>query len=335
MIDLEAMEIGQLKKYSIGIVTVDKDPESYEIEAVPIEKMIGLDGTLAKESTTIRIEGVDSKGKAYSFEHQISQSVPCQWLPLGGSNRATAPDVVAGEQVVIYQYGDAPIFYWTTLGIHDELRTTEDVIYTWVARPNKEDDVNMDNNVYSLRVNTREKYIEFKTTNALGEPFTYKIKLDTDYGKLLVTDDTDNRWLIDSPEKLIEFHNADGTYIKLSKEDIYAFCKNMINFHCKGDLIGKVEGNAKIEVDGTTDLISGDHFHAEAPTMDFGVSDALEPSVLGDQLATYIVDHLKPWLDNHVHLGNMNRPTSKPLVPYPPGAGAHGGDVYSKVNKNQ
>lgn len=76
-----------------------------------------------------------------------------------------------------------------------------------------------------------------------------------------------------------------------------------------------------------------------APAIDLGESADLEPSVLGDKLAAWIEGELKPWLDDHVHIGNLGIPTgpaqSSPSGPFDAGTGANGGDVYSTKNRNQ
>lgn len=76
-----------------------------------------------------------------------------------------------------------------------------------------------------------------------------------------------------------------------------------------------------------------------APQIDLGESAALEPSVLGDQLATWIETVLTPWLNNHQHIGNLGAPTSPaqaaPAGPFEPADAAAGGGVYSTKNRNQ
>ena len=76
-----------------------------------------------------------------------------------------------------------------------------------------------------------------------------------------------------------------------------------------------------------------------SPKIDLGEPASLEPSVLGDKLAEWITGQLKPWLDNHQHIGNLGQPTSAamtaPLGPFEEGAGAQGGAVYSQKNRNQ
>lgn len=79
-------------------------------------------------------------------------------------------------------------------------------------------------------------------------------------------------------------------------------------------------GNLAITVNGPVTV--------KAPKIDLGQS-GLEPVVLGDKLATWITDQLKPWLDSHNHGG------AAPVEPFQPGEGASGGNVYSTKNKSQ
>ena len=76
-----------------------------------------------------------------------------------------------------------------------------------------------------------------------------------------------------------------------------------------------------------------------SPLIDLGEDADLEPSVLGDKLAQWIMQELKPWLDSHQHIGNLGKPTSPasmgPFGPFEAGNGDKGGNVYSQKNRNQ
>lgn len=74
-----------------------------------------------------------------------------------------------------------------------------------------------------------------------------------------------------------------------------------------------------------------------SPKIDLGEDADLEPSVLGDKLAAWIVQELKPYADTQQHIGNLGAPTSPALAvqPFEPGTGAQGGAVYSTKNRNQ
>lgn len=75
-----------------------------------------------------------------------------------------------------------------------------------------------------------------------------------------------------------------------------------------------------------------------SPLIELGESANLEPSVLGDKLASWIESELKPWLDSHQHPAGSpftGAAQAAPTAAFPPGSGGGGGAVYSTKNKNQ
>ncbi len=66
----------------------------------------------------------------------------------------------------------------------------------------------------------------------------------------------------------------------------------------------------------------------KAKEIDLGES-ALQPVVLGDNLAQWVKNELKDWLDTHHHGG------PPPVTPFDEGEAATGGNVYSTKNKTQ
>lgn len=81
------------------------------------------------------------------------------------------------------------------------------------------------------------------------------------------------------------------------------------------------------------------HVTVNSPRIDLGEQSALEPSVLGDQLAAWITKTLKLYLDQQRHIGNLGFPTGPaqeaPHGPFNEGPGKKGGAVYSQRNRNQ
>lgn len=90
-------------------------------------------------------------------------------------------------------------------------------------------------------------------------------------------------------------------------------------------------GNLAITVNGPVTV--------NAPQIDIGEPARLEPIVLGDKLADWITNQLKPWLDGHVHPETQSSYTgpaqSGTTGPFDEGEGAQGGNVYSTKNKTQ
>lgn len=98
------------------------------------------------------------------------------------------------------------------------------------------------------------------------------------------------------------------------------------------------EGALNISVTGPVNVTATDKVTVSAPEIDLG-EGGLEPVVLGEKLATWITSELKPWLDNHNHIGNLGSPTSGasagPTGAFEAGEGASGGAVYSQKNRSQ
>lgn len=76
-----------------------------------------------------------------------------------------------------------------------------------------------------------------------------------------------------------------------------------------------------------------------SPLIDLGEAADLEPSILGDKHADWVVGTLKTWMDTHSHIGNLGIPTSAamtgPVGPFEPSEAEQGGEVYSTKNRNQ
>lgn len=91
------------------------------------------------------------------------------------------------------------------------------------------------------------------------------------------------------------------------------------------------KGQINITVNGPANL--------SAPKINLGEESALEPSVLGNKLASWIKDELTSWLNTHQHIGNLGAPTSPamaaPVGEFVIGAAEAGGAVYSTKNRNQ
>lgn len=94
-----------------------------------------------------------------------------------------------------------------------------------------------------------------------------------------------------------------------------------------------------VPADGATVVVNAQtKVTVNSPLIDLGEAADLEPSVLGDKLATWITSQLKPWLDNHNHPAGTpftGSASSGTQGAFNAGNGAQGGNVYSQKNKNQ
>lgn len=218
----------KLKRYSLGIVAMNKALDSDLIEAVPIEDMNFVDGDLSDNATKYKAKGENSQGQAYEHEIDTTVTILAKWIPDGNSNRRTPPDVRRGERVQIWQYGDQDKYYWSTLFYEADLRKLETVVYTY-SNTRVEDEKSTPDTTYYMEVSTHKKHITLHTSKNDGEPFVYDIQLNTKEGFLLIKDDIGNFIQLDSKNVRITAQNADGSYLDINRKNIHGYAPDTIN----------------------------------------------------------------------------------------------------------
>ena len=311
------MIVSKLKFISIGVVTEHKERDSHEVPVVPIEYTPAIDGSLMDVIEEIEVGARDRDDVEYTVKLKVGSSIVATWLP-EGSNRITPPDIRRGTQVKLWQYADHDRYYWSSMGFDDDLMRLETAVFAYAAEPDPTIELDPALNMYTAEISTHDRHITIHTSQANDEPFQYTIKLDTALGNFHIHDSTGNEWWFDSAERLFRFKNSDDTVIELDKLNI--------NLSCQGILTGYVKEKIDITCDGP--------FVARAPTMQFGLDDAVQPSVLGDNLAAAF-QRIHDWLNAHTHTGNLGVPTSPPLTPLNEASVLASGDSYSTVNTNQ
>lgn len=318
----------KIKIVSIGYVASDKPRDTHELQVVPVEITPQLDGELANVTTEMDVEGQDKYEEKYTVQVTASSTVTATWLPIG-SNRVTSPDMKRREKVLLWQYADSDKYYWTPMGLDDDLRRLETVVYAWSATDDIDEELDITSNMYTLEISTHNGHITLHTTQANDEPFEYTIQLNTRDGNFFFTDNIGNTVKIDSEERQIRAINADDSEVNIEKTKIYAYAQEEIEVKCDGQLIGYVKDLVDITCDGP--------FKARAPTMQFGQDDAVQPSVLGDNHAKGHED-MEDWVNDTLQvIGNLGAPTSVPSAVQRMDIASlkNGGDSYSKVNTNQ
>lgn len=220
--------VSKLRFYSIGVVASNKPLKSKEIEVWPSEELPMTNGFLDDQTEKLTAEGTDASGKSYNAKVQMGSTIKAEWLPFCDSQRLTAPDVRRGESVVIYQFGDADKYYWTTLKNDNKLRKLETVIWAFSATKN-EDDAMTDETSYFLEVSTHKKMVTFHTSQANGEKFGYDIQINADKSLLIVTDTAGNKFVLNSAETKLRLENASGSYLDITKQVAKLFTGQEIN----------------------------------------------------------------------------------------------------------
>lgn len=226
-------EASALRFYSIGRVAANKKRGSFLIEAVPVETVPHLSGEITDHVATVNtkiesVEGSDAK----ELDVDTTSSVQAEWLPLGQTNRITAPDVRRGEFVILVKYADTDVIYWMELKASHILRRLETV--TWIFSNEREENKPLtEDNVYMFTVSTHDKHITISTTKSDGEPFAYSLQLNTKEGFFILQDDDDNYIFMDSKNRHIKLHNKDRSFVEMDKKVINIESQDEINLKTK------------------------------------------------------------------------------------------------------
>ena len=190
---LELKAIGIVSKHEEGSDVV----QCYIPEIIndAIEDAIAYKEVYSNDITDIRDESRNSTVSS-------TANVNAEWFPLGGSQRLTPPDVVVGEHVLLFSYGDGMRLRWTSLGQRDDLRNLEHIELALSNEPelNKEWD---ETSSYRIIASTKKKRLGIHTTDNDGEVCAWDISLDTKEGVLGVGNSNGDSFVIDAKERSI------------------------------------------------------------------------------------------------------------------------------------
>lgn len=257
------MDISRLRMYSLGIAIFDKERDSSEIIVLPIEELPYSDGMVKDIKKDFKASTVDHKNISRSSKVTGTHQLTAKWLPYGHSNRASAPDIIKNETVLLFKYSDTEEYFWTTIFHEPELRRLETVLYTFGNIPKGIKKFEKDTS-YWVEVSTHDKYIHIHTSKNDGEPYEYDITLDTEKGTFELKDDIGNFLYLNSGEHRWKTMNATGSFMDMHKGVLDIFTPDSINLkttdytlNCKSITV-----NASANVDTTiggnnTSIVTG------------------------------------------------------------------------------
>lgn len=194
--------ISNFKVYSLGIVVEDKARKTDHIKVTPIEELPFQNGDIDKQVINYDTKLQDNDGIVKPDKLEGDNFLVAKWLPYGQGNRVSSPDVIKGESVLIFRFGDTDEYYWTTIFNEPNIRRLETVTYAFGDLPTGKEPWNKDSSYY-LEVSTHDKYVKFHTSTSDGEPYGYDLFLDTANGNLTVNDTVGNSVILDSPSSAI------------------------------------------------------------------------------------------------------------------------------------
>ena len=194
------MEDTKFKMYSLGVVAKDKPTETDVIVVMPIEHITDKNSDI-NEETDYESKSKDHKKVPNQVKTVSKNTIEAKWLPFGDSNRMSAPDVIAGETVMLFTYSNTNEYYWTTIMREPSIRRLEKVLYGYsnLSGGARSDAFDRETS-YWYEVDTMNKYIKIHTSDNDGEYTTYDITLNTKEGVLEIKDGVGNSVLMNSSE---------------------------------------------------------------------------------------------------------------------------------------
>lgn len=164
----------------VGIATKDKEEDSYILEVHPVEHYPTLEGDYNLPDVLVA-NNQDIHGEFSTTAGMRSKTITCKWLNMYNSNRMSAPDVVIGEMVYIWQFGGSDEYYWTSYTLN--MRKKEKVLYTYSNKTESlVNEKDTGDQMYYFLVDTKNKELVLHTANNDGEQTTYDVVMATDRG---------------------------------------------------------------------------------------------------------------------------------------------------------
>ena len=217
-----------LRIYSLGRVANNKELNTDVISVVPIESVPFMDGELVSMPFEQETQGTDAQGGSYNLKVTTDTAVQAKWLASSNSNRRTAPDVRRGERVLLWTYADTNEYWWTDMNLDSNLRKLETVVFQISATQDEATDSQLPENCYYIELSSHKKLITLQTSKANGEFATYACQFNLGEGRVVLTDELGNSFMLNSKETALELENAEGTYLYLDRKKIVGYAKDAI-----------------------------------------------------------------------------------------------------------
>lgn len=241
------MEASLFRPYSIGYVAENKPRNDSICYVAPVESRAALDGTVGIDPVVQSQKWSDSEGNVNEVKTTSSNTIACHWLPTE-SNRATPPDVVVGEKVMIYKNADDDNgYYWSSLGLDSGLRQEETYILMVGATKDKSGYGKDFSKAYCFMLSGHDKHITLMTSKANGEPFKYTFQINGGAGEFFLMDDIENLLHLDSKNKKWTLKNADNSQFILDKRKISISADEEIQLVCGGSNITLKPDNIQVK----------------------------------------------------------------------------------------
>jgi hypothetical protein len=236
----------------IGIVVEDKPLDSRRVKVYLREFTPFAGGEIKDNTRTETYTVANEKGEAVSGNVKTSNTIVADYFGLA-TNSTFPPDVVKGEQVYVFKYGDEDKYYWMSAGRDDNLRKTE--IVRWTASNSEASNKELsEDNTYFVEIDTKVgKRIRMHTSKSSGESFGYDIVIDAQAGFVKIADDSGNSIELESAKKRVSLRNPSGSVINLEDKNITLIAPDNIVLKAGKQLVinaPKIESHGPLTCNG-------------------------------------------------------------------------------------
>lgn len=215
------------KRYhGISAVNLDDTDKNGTLKILCPELSPFTNGSLKHKEEEIIFKAEDVWGTKQHSKSTIKNTIEAVYL--GGENCLSIPDVVVGEQLIVHQYGEDDIYYWSIERRDENLRLREHYRITCTDSPTRIKVLD-DDNTYFFEINSKigHKGITLSTTQSDGEAFRYQIKINCDKSHITMHDNVGNLILLDSVNTRILLENKDKTKVDLDKRNLFLLADNV------------------------------------------------------------------------------------------------------------
>lgn len=220
----------------IGRALEDLKTNSVSLKVLVPELAPGaLTGTFAPGTTSVNTSLKTLDGTTVQRKVTTANHIVADWY--GQRHYPYAPQIRAGEQVLIRQFSNSDKYFWEAMGRDRDLHQTDrhriEVGAVSATQTSSLDNTKTDDNTYFFELDSVNKKLQLKTSKVNGEPFCWTFQFDTQAGTCVLSDDSGkipNRFLIDAHKKQIQINNTSGTTITLRDKDIVVYAPQDILF---------------------------------------------------------------------------------------------------------
>ena len=231
-----------------GFAVLDKANNERKLKVYVPELLPYVSGEIKGTDVKCAVATVNDKKEAVNFEATTSNYIECDYQDDSDNGNMFPPDVRKGELVTVYTTaGDENHYYWKAAARTAGSRRTETKRIGISATLENNTDLNNSNSYYIELDSRRDsKGVTISTSQANGEAFGYKFRIDTTNGCVTIADNTGNCFVINSQVPSVSLQTSEGSGISICAKDI--------NSECKGNMTAHVYGNMQLIIDGNLDI---------------------------------------------------------------------------------